>query len=154
MTDKIPFQECVTTLTSGFVFALCPPYFVDAIWSQVEPILKRVVTVSNGELTCEGIYRRARLGETRLVIIMKGFEIVAVNVMDIVEFDSGLRAMYIPITGGDYIDEWLLDSLEVAKAIARDYNCTQLRGLATRPGWLKKLPGWEKITDIIKYEVE
>ena len=142
-------------LTSGFIFAAIPPYLIDYVWKDAAPILQRVVDCSHGELTLDAIKRKSKSGETLLVLILKGDEVVAVNTADIVEFDSGLRVMYIPITGGDYIDEWLFDSLEVGKALARDHNCTELRGLSVRKGWLRKLPpGWESITDVIKFDLE
>jgi len=143
------------TLTSGFIFAAIPPYLIDYVWKDVEVILQRVVDCSHGELTIEHIKRKCKSGDMLLVAILKGDVIVAVNTADVVEFDSGLRVMYIPITGGDFIDEWLFDSLEVAKALARDYNCTELRGLSVRKGWLRKLPpGWEPITETIKFDLE
>jgi hypothetical protein len=142
-------------LTSGFVFAAIPPYLIDYMWKDVEPILQRVVDCSHGELTCEAVKRKAKAGTTLVVAILRDNEVVAINTADIVDFDSGLRVMYIPITGGDYIDEWLFDSLEVGKALARDHGCTELRGLSVRKGWLRKLPpGWESITDVIKYDLE
>ena len=142
-------------LTSGFTFAVIPPYLIDYLWSDIEPILQRVVDCSHGELTCDAVKAKCKAGHTLMVCILKDTEMVAINTADIVEFDSGLRVMYIPITGGDYIDDWLFDSLEVGKALARDHNCTELRGLSVRKGWLRKLPtGWEKITDVIKYDLQ
>jgi hypothetical protein len=136
--------------------AAVPANLVRPMWPILEPILTRVIEVSNGELTAEGILRRAVKGETLVIAICKNGVVVAVNVCDVVQFDSGLRAMYIPITGGDFMEEWLDDSLEVAKALAKDLNCRELRGLASRNGWLRRLKqnGWEPITTIIKCNVE
>jgi hypothetical protein len=136
--------------------AAVPANLVAIIWPTLEPILDRVIAVSNRELTSAGIKRRAISGETLIVAVCRNDVVVAVNVLDVVQFDSGLRAMYIPITGGDFMDEWLEDSLVVAKAIAKDLNCTELRGLASRNGWLRRLKkeGWESITTIIKCDVE
>jgi len=141
-------------LTSGFVFAMIPPYLVDVMWKDIEPILQRVVDCSHGELSCDGVKRRAKAGTTLLVAICKDDKIVAVNTGDVVEFDSGLRSFYIPITGGDFMDEWLVDSLEVAKALAKDFNCTELRGISVRRGWLKALPkGWEPVSETIRFDL-
>lgn len=136
--------------------AAVPANLVPILWPVLEPILERVIATSNGELTSAGIKRRAMAGETLIIAVCKNDAVVAVNVLDVVEFDSGLRAMYIPITGGDFMEEWLDDSLEVAKAVAKDLRCTELRGLASRDGWLRRLKqnGWTTVSTIIKCDVE
>jgi hypothetical protein len=139
-----------------FVLAAIPANLLNIVWDKIEPILDRVIEVSNRELTTDGVKRRALLGETLIVTICLDNVIIAVTVLDIVQFDSGLRAMYIPVVGGDYMDEWLEESFEVAKAIAKDFNCSEVRGLAARKGWLRRLKdmNWEEITTVIRCPVE
>ena len=139
-----------------FNLASIPANVVPLLWEKIEPILQRVIDVSNRELTCEGVKRRAMLGETLIVAVCLNSEIVAITVLDVVTFDSGLRAMYIPIVGGNYMDEWLEESFEVAKAIAKDLNCSEVRGLAARKGWLRRLKdmNWEEIVTVIRCPVE
>jgi hypothetical protein len=139
-------------MNKDYVLAAVPANLVSILWPQLSPILDRVIAVSNDELTSEGIRKRAILGNTLIVAICRKDVIVATCVLDVVEFDSGLRAMYIPIVGGEYMDEWLEDSVVVAKAIARDFNCTELRGLASRTGWFRRLKNmnWSTVTTVIK----
>lgn len=63
--------------------------------------------------------------------------------------------LYIPITAGSDLDEWMDEFLEIAAAVARDYECVELRGLAARQGWLKKLKpyGWEEVFTTIRYRI-
>ena len=138
-----------------YVMAALPITMIEIMWPKIEPFIQSVADIANGEITCDGVKRRALSGETLIVVICKGPDVIAANVLDIMEFDSGLRALYIPIVGGSEMDEWLDQFFLVAKAIAKDFNCTELRGLATRKGWLRRLKdmGWVEITSVIKCDV-
>jgi len=129
---------------------------IDLIWPLVEHHLQRVVDVAHGELTLYSIKGRLQDGMSILITINKGSEIIAVNTLEIRDFDSGLRALFIPITGGDYLDEWKDMFLDVAKSIAIEHGCDELRGIAVRDGWLRKLKpdGWEPLHQIIRYKLE
>ena len=136
-----------------FVLAAIPSVILNVVWDKIEPILQRVIKVSNNELTAEGIYKRALSGESLIVAVCLNTEIVAVTVLNVVTFDTGLRAMYVPIVGGKYMNEWVDESMLVAKAIAKDYNCTELRGFAVRKGWLRRMKEWKTVSTIIKCDV-
>lgn len=139
-----------------FELAAIPANTIQMLWSQIEPVLDRVVAVSNRELTTEGIKGRCMSGHNLIVTVCLDGVIVAVTVLDVVQFESGLRTMYIPVVGGDYMDEWLEESFEVAKAIAKDLNCSEVRGLAARKGWMRRLKNmnWEEIVTVIRCPVE
>jgi hypothetical protein len=139
-----------------YSLAAVPANMIDIIWDKVEPVLDRVVKVSNRELTLDGIKGRCINGKNLLVTVCAGKEIIAVVVLDVVEFESGLRALYIPVVGGENMNEWLADSFEVAKAIAKDFNCTEVRGLSVRKGWMRVLTkmNWQVITTVISCPVE
>jgi len=141
--------------TTGYVIAAIPITLIEPLWHKFEPLVQLVVEVAHGEITTAGVKRRALIGETLIVAVCKGTEIIAVNILDIMEFDSGLRALYIPVVGGTEMDMWLDQFFLVAKAIARDFNCTELRGLASRKGWMRRLKnmGWTDITTVIKCDV-
>ena len=66
-----------------------------------------------------------------------------------------MRILAIPITGGDRLDEWMPEFLELMKHVARDLNCTELRGYASRDGWIRKLKphGWEIAHTTIRCKV-
>ena len=139
-----------------FDLAAIPANMVNMLWDKIEPILDRVVRASNRELTTDGIKGRCISGHNLIVTVCLESEIIAVTVLDVVQFESGLRAMYIPVVGGEYMDEWLEESFEVAKALAKDLNCSEVRGLAARKGWMRRLKNmnWEEIVTVIRCPVE
>lgn len=53
------------------------------------------------------------------------------------------------------MNEWMDRFLDIVKAIAKDFNCTELRGIAARKGWMRKLKplGWSEVSTIIKCDV-
>ena len=139
-----------------FNVAAIPANVIDLIWDQVLPILDKVIAVSHQEVTAEGIKGRCLSGQNMMVTICEGNTIIAVTVLEVVAFETGLRALYIPIVGGSRMNEWLESSFEVAKAIAKDMNCTEIRGLIVRPGWFKQLfkMNWQTITTVMRCPVE
>jgi len=145
-----------TNSMSNITIAAVPQTLIEVIWDRVEELLQRVVNVSHGELTLELIKKNLIKGDYLLITIAKGKDIIAVNILEIRTFQSGIKALYIPITGGDDLDEWMPRFLELAEGIARDYRCTEMRGLAVRAGWLRKLKpyGWEPVHTVIRCPVE
>lgn len=127
--------------------ALVPVTLVEVLWAQMEPHLQRVVDVAHDEVTLESVKNRLLRADSVAVVVCLEEDIVAVNLLEIRTFDSGVKAMYIPVVGGNYMDEWADQFLEIAKAIAKDFGCRELRGLAARKGWLRYLAnkGWEEV---------
>lgn len=140
---------------SEYSISVVAPAFVDIIWDQVLPHLQRVVDVAHGEMTCDSVKKRLQSGDSVLVTISKGSEIVAINTLEIRVMDSGLRALFIPITGGNEMFKWKDDFQAMAIKMAKFYNCTELRGLAVREGWMDVLKpmGWEHVHEVIKLEI-
>lgn len=145
-----------TDSVEDYSLSIVPVPLVDVLWGQVVPHLQKVVDRSHGELTLESVKARIKNADTLLVTISRGGSIVAINTLELRIFDSGKRAMFIPITGGSELDGWMPDFLALAKTIAREHNCSELRGLAVRPGWMKKLEphGWENVHMVISCAVE
>lgn len=133
-----------------------PVELIDVVWPQCVEHINRVVEKAPEELSLDDIYRRLIVGETLLVTISDKSDIIAVNILERRYLGNGLSALYIPITGGTRMAEWMVDFLDVAKAIAKDLGCKQLRGLAVRKGWMKKLKpmGWQVAYEVIKCDVE
>ena len=133
-----------------------PVTLLDHIWPKAVPHLEKVIAKSPNEITLETIKAAIMRGDQMLVTISDGEEVIAVNVLEVVVYATGLRVMCIPITGGTRMAEWLERFLNLGHIIAKDYDCTELRGMAVRPGWLKKLKsyGWEPIFTMISCPVE
>ena len=140
---------------SDFIVSAIPKTMIDVIWGKVHPHIIRPIELSHGEVTEEEVRKSLSSGKTMLIVISEGEDIIAVNTLDVRIFDSGKRVLYIPLTGGDKLDLWMPKFLDVAKAIARDYRCEELRGLAVRKGWMKKLApmGWEEVHTVISCNV-
>ena len=128
---------------------------IELIWDQVKPFIK-MVEVKSPEDIVESVVKEELLnGNQLLVIIYRGSDIVAINVLDVRTLDSGIKVLYIPITAGSEMELWIDKFLEIAISIAKDYDCVELRGLAIRNGWLRKLKpyGWEEMFTTIRYKI-
>lgn len=132
-----------------------PATLIDVVWPNIVDMVREVVKRAHGEITEESVYNKLLSGNTLLITISDGPDIIAINTVEVRTFETGLKALYIPITSGSHLDDWMPDFLEAAKGIARDFGCTELRGIAVRPGWLKKLKkeGWEPVHTVIKCDV-
>lgn len=139
-----------------YIISAIPVEMIDPIWPMAEPHLQKVVDVAHGEVTLESLKMRFLSLSAILLTINKGLNIVAVNSLEIRTFDSGVRAMFIPVTGGSELDGWYNQFMEVAISIAKEHGCTELRGLAARRGWLRKLEplGWETLHQVVRYKLE
>jgi hypothetical protein len=125
---------------------------IDLVWHQVEPLIERVVEKAPDDIVSSIVHDELVLGNRMLVTISRGPDIIAVNVLDIKVLDSGVRCLYIPIIAGTEMELWLDRMHEVATTIAKEYNCTELRGLAVRKGWMSKLKpyGWEEMFTTVR----
>lgn len=139
-----------------YVIAAVPATMINVIWKDVAPHLQRVVEVANDEITLESVKERLLSADALLVCICRLDEIVACNVVEVRTFDSGIKALYIPIVGGDEMDNWYKQFLEVCKALAKDLGCRELRGIAARKGWIRKLApeGWTEVCTNVRYMLE
>ena len=131
-------------------------HLVDIVWDQVVPHLERVVKVAHGEITLDSVKDQLIKGDALLITISDGPDIIAVNTLEVRNLSSGLKVLYIPITGGDRMDEWMDEFLKVAQAVAKDFNCTRLRGLAVRKGWMRVLKqhDWHEVHTVIECNLE
>ena len=133
-----------------------PQTLVDVIYPQVEHKIHRVIDRAENDLSQETIKRRLKNAETMMIVICDDDEIIAVNILEVMEFETGHRALYIPITAGERMSEWLDDFLKMAMDIAKDLKCVELRGISCRPGWIRALKdhGWYNINTVIGCEVK
>ena len=133
-----------------------PPSLIDVIYPMVEYQINRVIDRAQNDISSETIKKRLKSGETMMIIINDEDEIIAVNILEVTEFETGHRALYIPITAGERMSEWLDDFLKMAMDIAKDLKCNELRGISCRPGWIKALKshGWYNINTVIGCEVK
>jgi len=129
---------------------------LDSLWPQLMVHLERVIKVSNGEFTEETLYNRAMSGGSVIVTVNMGSDIIAVTTIEIVTYDSGLKSLLIPIFGGDKMFSWGEDFIVFLKMLAKQFNCTELRGMAVRDGWMRALKskGWIETYSVIKLPLD
>lgn len=137
------------------IIAPVPITLLDHVWDKCIPHLEKVIKKSPTELSLKTIRESLEKGSQMLFTISDGPEVVAVNIVEKVDFPTGLSVLSIPITGGTRMDEWLERFLKIASALAEDMGCTELRGMAVRKGWLRKLEGygWEPVFTVIRCPV-
>ena len=82
-------------MMSKYIIAAIPITLVEVLWGRVEPILQRVVDVSHGEITTESVKQKVLLGNTLLIAICKGEEIIAINTIETRTFDSGRKVLFV-----------------------------------------------------------
>lgn len=138
-----------------FTFVPVPIPLIGPMWSKLSPHVLRVVDVAPDEVTLFSVKERAMKGETTLVTVLLEDEVVAVLTVEIRTFDSGNKALYLPIIGGDYLDEWMDDIMEGFKDIAKQKGCFQIRGIAARTGWKRKLKsrGWHVVHEVLALDI-
>lgn len=131
---------------------------IPVVWAQFEHFIQKVVNVSSGELSMDSVHESMVQGKCVVIIVIKGKEIIGVNTIEIFTFNSGLKALYVPIIGGKEIDKWGVDFFCMCKDYAKQVGCTEIRGLAARAGWLRKLAqhdlNWKKCYEVISYAID
>lgn len=130
-----------------------PPSLIRGLWPQMEKFLKPVIAKSYGEVTLDGIYSRLLDGtEIAVGVFDTDMHMVAVCILGISEFETGKRVLQMPYCGGVNMTSWLQEGFKVIKQIAKEQNCTHIRGCG-RPGWEKALPELKKIRTVYECEV-
>jgi hypothetical protein len=136
---------------SKYRFEILHPYTMIKKWDELLIHIERVVRVSNNEFSAESIKQRILSNNGMMMVVYEDEQIKAVNTAEVVTFDSGKRALMIPIFEGDDLFTWGPSWLEMLVDIAKEYNCTELRGLAVRGGWSRALKhyGWRANYEVI-----
>jgi hypothetical protein len=125
---------------SNFKIAAIPITMLEYVWKDVEKELQRAVDTAHGEATIESVKRNLLSGDVLLLtVIDEDNKIIATLTMEIRVMESGLRCLVFPMIGGHRAHEWVDQFLNVAKNLAIEYNCSELRGFATRKGWMRML---------------
>jgi hypothetical protein len=138
-------------------FEVLHPYTIIHRWGELLPHIERIVKLNNDEFTTESIKGRAVSGNGLMIAVVNAEnEIIAVNTVEVVVYDSGLRALLIPVLVGSAVIEWGEALLGLCTDIAKQFNCTELRAMAIRNGWIKLLKdyGWQEKHAVIVMQIE
>ena len=154
--DWVGADHLAVVPPDNIIIAACPATMVPIVWARVAPMLQLPCDMSHNETDIESVYARLMAGDSLLTLVSKGTEIVAAITLNVVTFDTGLKALYLPLVSGKYFDQWCDRYFKVVCAIAKDLNCTELRGISVRKGWLRKLRkyGFEEVSTIVRCPLE
>ncbi len=141
---------------SNLKLTAIPTPLVEVIWPMALPHIMRVVERAPDEVEIDVMKQALVDGKEWMVTVSEGDEIIAVNIIKVSVFDTGVRTLYIPIIGGDKLDEWMEPFMNMLHKAAIDLNCTELRGIACRKGWLRKLKDydWYRVHEIVGCKVK
>ena len=139
-----------------FTISAVPPNMVDLVWPQCAPLVQRVIDKAPDDIVLDKVREECAKGDTLLTIVSRETTIIALNILNVVTLDTGKRVLTIPIIAGDKMPLWMERFMEVMKQIAKDYECTAIRGFAAREGWIKLLQplGYKKLHTVLQYEIE
>ena len=132
-----------------------PTEFVDAIWGQVEDVLRKSVDTARGKLDIDDVYKEVMSGEYVLWIVVDygiGDEIIAAITTKLLEYPKR-TAMSMDWIGGTRMREWLPIAQETISRYAKEHGCSHLEGYG-RKAWGRWLGqyGWEP--EYIAYRME
>ena len=143
---------------SNLVIAPIPPTLVEFIFPKCAPHLLRVIEKAPEDINLATIKQKLIEGKTMMVCVLDRDQVIAVNILETAVYETGHKVLYIPITGGDRMDEWLDRFMRIAHTVARDQNCDELRGMACRKGWLRALNkaghDWYHVHEVIGCKVK
>lgn len=141
---------------SELTISAVPVNLVEFVYPKAVPHLERVIDKAPLDINLTSIKEKLLTGASMLVVILDGEEVIAVNILESSIFETGHKVLYIPITGGDRMDEWLDRFMSLAHAIARDLKCNEIRGMSCRKGWLKALKDhdWYHVHEVIGCKVK
>ena len=137
----------------GIAIEVVPINMIDTFWPHVENYLKKVVDISHGEVTLDGMYSRLCEGAEVIIVVVREGIIIGCCIIGITEFETGKRVMQMPYCGGVDMKDWINEGFAMVKQIAFDQNCTHIRGCG-RTGWDRVLPDLVKIRTIYECEVK
>lgn len=142
-----------------------PPNLIEVVWPQVEPLMNQVINRAPEDINIEYQKEQLLTGKTWLMAVCEGKNIIAINILKVEEYETGLRVLCNPIVAGTRLNEWMEDAINVAEAIAKDYKCTKFRGFSVRglenkkDAWLRMLnsgkrKGWKAVHTLIELDIE
>ncbi|HHA19841.1 MAG TPA: hypothetical protein ENK70_09060 [Methylophaga sp.] len=118
-----------------------PVTLVPFLWEEVTPILQRVVDISDGDISNSTVKRRILTGTSLLITVTEkeSGKMVAIFTTEIRTMDTGKRVLYAPIIAGDEMKGWLEDMCQFLHKMAIREQCSQVRGISARKGWIRAL---------------
>ena len=138
------------------VIAAVPITLIKLIFPMCVDHLQRAVDKAPNDISIETIEQRLLSGEIMLITVSDNDDVIAANIVEKEKYATGHAVLYVSIVGGDRMSEWMDRFLNICHALARDYKCDELRGMACRKGWLKALKnqGWYRLHEVVGCKVK
>lgn len=143
-------------MTMNLIITPIPIQLIDFMWPQAEKILKRAIDMASDEVSLETTKAGLLRGSQTMVAVLDKDKVIAVNIMEVVTFETGLKALTITITAGNKMRHWSERFLKLMNLWAIESKCSEIRGLSMRKGWLRYLQneGWTEHVTILKCPVK
>lgn len=103
------------------------------VWQQVEPHVERALEHAFDDMTPTQVLGMLLTEKLSLVLVTKGDVVIASMTFEICEFAAG-KVCHIMTVGGDDLETWVEEFVEIWKAIGRETGCSHL-SIKGRKGW-------------------
>ena len=147
-------QVCGVDSDSVIEVKVVPVHLLTNVLPEAREHLERVVEASHGDITYESIRNELVNGQAQLIAVFKGHKVIAAVTVNVTTMDSGKRVLMAPVVGGDEMELWLDDVMNLLNKMAKDTCCDTIRGIG-RAGWTRQLKkyGWKPTMTIVEFEV-
>lgn len=124
-------------------------------WDELIKFLQPAIDESNGELTERDVMEKLVEGSIILAAVYDDQTLIAVVVYEMIHFDSGKKVINIQLAGGERLDEWFRQAVDIANYIALERDADDIYVIG-RPGWQRKLKqlGFEVVHTVLHKEVK
>lgn len=124
-------------------------------WDELYAFLKLAVDHSNGELDEVSVKNQVEDGDLLVAAVYDDQTLVAVVAFELLLFTTGKRALNIQLAGGASLDDWFERMDEVANALAKARDCSEVY-IVGRAGWQRKLKqlGYKVAHTVLHKEVK
>lgn len=131
-----------------------PPELAIQHWDELYHFLGKAVDQSNGELDEVSVKNQVEDGDLLAAAVYDDQKLVAVVAFELLLFTTGKRVMNIQLAGGDSLDDWFERMDEVAQALAKARDCSEVY-IVGRAGWQRKLKqlGYQTVHTVLRKEV-
>lgn len=131
-----------------------PPELAIQHWDELYHFLGKAVEQSNGELDEVSVKNQVEDGDLLAAAVYDDQKMVAVVAFELLLFTTGKRVINIQLAGGDSLDDWFERMDEVAQALAKARDCSEVY-IVGRAGWQRKLKqlGYQTVHTVLRKEV-
>jgi hypothetical protein len=132
-----------------------PPELAIQHWDELYKFLSLAVDASNGELDEVSVKNQVEDGDLLAAAVYDDQTLIAVVAFELLLFTTDKRVMNIQLAGGDNLEVWFERMDEVAQALAKARDCSEVY-IVGRPGWQRKLKqlGYQTVHTVLRKEVK